>query len=107
DLALRPSTSTVHAPHCVVSQPMWVPVRRRCSRRKCASSRRGSTSACRRLPLTVTVILAIGISGRALAYLPLVIRAMRRESLSGRPLSSEEVFQGELNQAGIERGGDR
>ena len=53
DLALRPSTSTVHAPHWLVSQPTWVPVRSRCSRRKCTSSSRGSTSAVRCLPLTV------------------------------------------------------
>ena len=27
DLTLRPSMSTVHAPHWLVSQPTWVPVR--------------------------------------------------------------------------------
>src|SRR5262249_30194132 len=45
DLTGRPSISTVHAPQCVVSQPMCVPVKRSTSRIKCTSSRRGSTSA--------------------------------------------------------------
>ena len=45
DLALWPSTWTVHAPQLLVSQPMWVPVSPRSSRRKWTSSRRGSTSA--------------------------------------------------------------
>ena len=44
DLALRPSMSTVQAPHWLVSQPTCVPVRLRCSRRKWTRSRRGSTS---------------------------------------------------------------
>src|SRR5206468_8593120 len=44
DLALRPSTSTVHAPHWLVSQPTCAPVRRSCSRKKWTRSRRGSTS---------------------------------------------------------------
>ena len=40
----RPSTMTVQAPHWLVSQPTCVPVRPSCSRRKCTSSVRGSTS---------------------------------------------------------------
>src|SRR6266536_25224 len=51
-----PSTSTVQAPQPEVSQPRWVPVSRSSSRRKWASSRRGSTSALRSAPLTLTVI---------------------------------------------------
>ena len=43
DLALRPSMSTVQAPHWDVSQPTCAPVRLRCSRRKWTSSIRGST----------------------------------------------------------------
>ena len=66
DLALRPSMSTVHAPHWLVSQPTWVPVRLRCSRRKWTSSVRGSTCALRTLPLTV---MATGIIG-ALILVP-------------------------------------
>src|SRR5215211_5612886 len=54
DLAGVPSSSTVQAPQLVVSQPMWVPVRPTVSRRKCASSIRGSTSAERGSPFTVT-----------------------------------------------------
>ena len=60
DLALRPSTSTVQAPHWLVSQPTCVPVRLRFSLRKWTSSVRGSTSAVRTLPLTVTDTLAMG-----------------------------------------------
>src|SRR4029079_12979194 len=60
DLALRPSTSTVHAPHWLVSQPTCVPVRLRDSRRKGTSRGRASTSAVRTLPLTVTDTLAMG-----------------------------------------------
>ena len=53
DLALRPSMSTVQAPHWLVSQPTCVPVRLRCSRRKWTRSIRGSTCALRTLPFTV------------------------------------------------------
>src|SRR6266511_3538106 len=56
DLIGAPSTSTVQAPHPEVSQPMWVPVRPSCSRRKWTSSMRGSTSALCSTPLTLTVI---------------------------------------------------
>src|SRR4051812_8258444 len=41
------------APHCEVSQPTWVPVSRRCSRRNWTRSVRGSTSAVTALPFTV------------------------------------------------------
>src|SRR6266498_3663357 len=51
-----PSSSTVQAPQPEVSQPTWVPVRRSSSRRKWTSSSRGSTSALRSVPLTLTVI---------------------------------------------------
>src|SRR6202790_191434 len=53
DLTALPSTCTTQAPHCEVSQPTWVPVRRRFSRRNCTSSVRGSTSAAAALPFTV------------------------------------------------------
>src|SRR5712692_6319555 len=43
---------TVHAPHWLVSQPTFVPVSPRVSRRKWTSSRRGSTSAVCVAPLT-------------------------------------------------------
>jgi len=43
DFTALPSRCTTQAPHCEVSQPTWVPVSRRFSRRNCTSSVRGST----------------------------------------------------------------
>ena len=51
-LIALPFMRTVQAPHCAVSQPTWVPVRRRCSRMKVTRSVRASTSAETALPLT-------------------------------------------------------
>src|SRR5713226_6903229 len=48
-----PFTCTTQAPHCEVSQPTWVPVSRKCSRRYCTSRVRGSTSPVTALPFTV------------------------------------------------------
>ena len=48
-----PSMSTVQAPQCVVSQPIWVPVSCRFSRMKWTSSVRGSTRPSTSAPLTV------------------------------------------------------
>ena len=42
---------TVHAPHWLVSQPTWVPVRSRSSRRAWTRSRLGSTSSSRACPI--------------------------------------------------------
>src|SRR4051794_16632390 len=53
-LIASPSRWTVQAPQFVVSHPTWVPVRPRWSRSQCTSRRRGSTSAERASPLTVT-----------------------------------------------------
>ena len=53
DFTDSPSSSTVQAPHEVVSQPMFVAVRSATSRTKCTSSMRSSTSAVICLPLTV------------------------------------------------------
>ena len=64
DLTARPSTCTTQAPHWLVSQPTWVPVRRSCSRRNCTSSVRGSISADTDLPLTV--MLTVALPGDAL-----------------------------------------
>src|SRR5260221_14280142 len=47
-----PSTWTTQAPHCEVSQPIWVPVRSSISRRKSDRSSDGATSALTFLPLT-------------------------------------------------------
>src|SRR3954447_21548325 len=59
DLTALPSRWTTQAPHCEVSQPTWVPVSRRFSRRNCTSRVRGSTLAFTGLPFTIREILAI------------------------------------------------
>ena len=53
DLTDLPSTWTTQAPHWLVSQPTWVPVMPRCSRRNCTNSVRASTLPEAGLPLTV------------------------------------------------------
>src|SRR5712671_5805973 len=59
DLTALPSRCTTQAPHCEVSQPTWVPVSRKFSRRNCTSNVRGSTLAFTALPFTIIEILAI------------------------------------------------
>src|SRR5438067_5304527 len=61
----RPSTSTVHAPHCPRSQPFFVPVR--CSRSRSASSSvtRGSSASSSALPLRVKRIFTVETAGGA------------------------------------------
>ncbi len=54
DLTARPSTITVQAPHCAVSQPTWVPVSLSCSRRVCTSNVCGAASTVTALPLTLS-----------------------------------------------------
>src|SRR5260370_22834549 len=66
DCAGRRSSSTVHAPQWLVSQPMWVPVRRRFSRIRCTRRRRGSTSASCFSPLIATLTSISGPFLRAL-----------------------------------------
>src|ERR1041385_1821849 len=53
DFTAMPLRWTTQAPHCEVSQPTWVPVSRRCSRRNWTRRVRGSTSAVTALPFTV------------------------------------------------------
>src|SRR5262249_24792534 len=60
DFTALPSTCTTQAPHCEVSQPTWVPVSRRCSRRYCTRSVRGSTSSVTALPFTVRETAVMG-----------------------------------------------
>src|ERR1700755_327228 len=60
DFTALPSRCTTQAPHCDVSQPTWVPVSRRFSRRNCTRSGRRSTLAVTGLPFTISEILAIG-----------------------------------------------
>src|SRR5258708_7234563 len=59
DFTALPSRCTTQAPHCEVSQPTWVPVSLKFSRRNCTSSVRGSTLALTGLPFTIREILAI------------------------------------------------
>src|SRR3954471_20760755 len=59
DFTALPSRCTTQAPHCEVSQPTWVPVSLRFSRKNCTSSVRGSTLALTGLPFTISEILAI------------------------------------------------
>src|SRR5262249_42622061 len=54
-----PSTCTTHAPHWLVSQPTWVPVRPSFSRNSWTSSVRSSTSAETLRPFTVKATLGI------------------------------------------------
>src|SRR6201995_2340357 len=55
DFPARPSIWTTQAPHWLVSQPIWVPVRLRLSRKRCTSSGRSSTSTETALPFTVSL----------------------------------------------------
>src|SRR5207247_9822693 len=63
-LTALPSTSTTQAPHCDVSQPTWVPVSRRFSRRNCTRSVRGSTSPVTALPFTVSATAVMALPPR-------------------------------------------
>ena len=87
DLALWPSTWTVQAPQLLVSQPTWVPVSPRSSRRKWTRSRRGSTSASCAAPLTVTETCWVVIVRASYAY------AMARSTArrSARRVSSAAI----------------
>src|ERR1700704_1491080 len=55
DLTALPSICTTQAPHWLVSQPTWVPVKFRWSRRSCTRRVRSSTSAETALPFTVNL----------------------------------------------------
>src|SRR3989442_9086603 len=61
DFMATPFTCTTQAPHCEVSQPTWVRVSRRFSRRNCTSRVRGSTSAVTGLPFTVSDTAGMGL----------------------------------------------
>ena len=50
-----PSTWTVHAPHCAMPQPNFVPLRSSASRRTQSSGMSGATSTVVDLPLTLSV----------------------------------------------------
>src|SRR5213076_3275250 len=55
DLTALPSIWTTQAPHWLVSQPTWVPVRFRFSRRRWTRRVRSSTSTETALPFTVSL----------------------------------------------------
>src|SRR5712671_827778 len=74
DFTALPSRWTTQAPHCEVSQPTWVPVSRRFSRKNCTSRVRGSILAFTGLPFTIREILAIS----SLLICPTAYRQNRR-----------------------------
>src|SRR5438093_5450484 len=85
DLIGLPSKSTVHAPQWVVSHPMCVPVNRKTSRRKWTKSSRGSTSASRAMPLTVTRIRCVAMPlPSCLCHLPTGALQSTREGSGGQ-----------------------
>src|ERR1700688_3215234 len=57
DLTALPSIWTTQAPHWLVSQPTWAPVRVRFSRRRWTRSVRSSTSTETALPFTVSLMV--------------------------------------------------
>src|SRR5215218_5407577 len=57
DFTARPSIWTMQAPHWLVSQPTWVPVRFRFSRSRWTRRVRSSTSAETALPFTVNLMV--------------------------------------------------
>src|SRR5947199_9726009 len=65
DLIALPFTCTTQAPHWDVSQPTWVPVSRRFSRRNCTRSVRGSTSPVTGLPFTVNATAGMPSSSKS------------------------------------------
>ena len=81
DLTGSLSTQTTQVPQLLVSQPQWVPVRPRWSRRKCTSSSRPSISRVTLSPLTdiVTCICYASPLTRATAR-----RSVRRVSSLAR-----------------------
>src|SRR6185312_16805741 len=62
DLIDLPSRWMTQAPHWLVSQPTWVPVSPRCSRRNWTNSVRASTLPDTALPLTVMATLMVILS---------------------------------------------
>src|SRR5215467_897142 len=65
DFVATPFTWTTQAPHCEVSQPTWVPVRRRFSRKYCTRRVRGSTSPVTALPFTVNATAVMASSSKS------------------------------------------
>src|SRR5262249_61403735 len=66
-----PSTCTVHAPHCAMPQPYFVPVSPTCSRRAHSNGVLGSTFTSLDLPLIVRRAMAFLLLGSQCRHYPL------------------------------------
>ena len=93
DFTAMPLRWMTQAPHCEVSQPTCVPVSRRCSRRNCTSSVRGSTSAVTALPFTVIETAGIGIPPQTRAQRPFFTPDLRSGIQIGTKLSVFRLFR--------------
>src|SRR3954462_871545 len=71
DLTARPSIWTTQAPHWLVSQPTWVPVRFRFSRSRWTRRVRSSTSAETALPFTVNLMVDTRDTSRCFIVIPI------------------------------------
>src|SRR4051794_28948562 len=71
DLTARPSIWTTQAPHWLVSQPTWVPVRLRFSRSRWTRRVRSSTSAETALPFTVNLMVDTRDTSRCFIVIPI------------------------------------
>src|SRR4029078_11116623 len=78
DFTALPFHITVHAPQRPTTQPMWVPVSLKVSRKKCVSNVRGSASPEYSLPFTFNeLVLAMG--RLRLRFLDKIQNSIRRE----------------------------
>src|SRR5688572_18004322 len=91
-LTALPSTWTTQAPHCEVSQPTWVPVRRRPSRRYWTSKVRASASAVTALPFTVIETFGMRLLLKSGAQRPSFLTP--ETARSGDPGRNRGVFAG-------------
>src|SRR3954454_14545511 len=71
DFTARPSIWTTQAPHWLVSQPTWVPVRFRFSRSRWTRRVRSSTSAETALPFTVNLMVDTRDTSRCFIIIPI------------------------------------
>src|ERR1700712_3626691 len=78
DLTACPSIWTTQAPHWLVSQPTWVPVRFRFSRKRWTRRVRSSTSADTALPFTVSLL--VGTRGTSRCFIIIAIRNSGEET---------------------------
>src|SRR6185503_13661450 len=89
--ALCPSTSTVQAPHTPCSQPTWVPVRPRSSRRKSLRERRTSISRSTGSPLTVRRLTMESYDSVSRNVALLEVRALQRSFYGIRALDGVDL----------------